>query len=69
MSSETKRFWGTIELLSGGRAVITLTTEHGEWLCAGRIDGHNRYDRGYELLSRAAADKGGTLDRYSRVKS
>lgn len=63
------KFRGTIEIIGATRAIISLTDEYGEFICGGRLDGHNLYDRGYERLERIAADKGGTLDRYTEVAS
>lgn len=68
-----EKFSATVEFLSGQKAaIITLTDSSGEWSGSGRIDlprGTNAdlYEAGYVHASRAAATKGGTLDRYSKV--
>jgi hypothetical protein len=65
------RFRATIEYLPGQpAAIVSLTDEHGEWAGAGRIEvrsgrSSDLYEEGYRWAARAAAGKGGRLDRYS----
>ncbi len=64
------RYHGTIEFLRGQRAAIVTLTLNGEWSGSGRIElpsGNKAalYELGYAHLSRSAALKGGSLDRYS----
>jgi hypothetical protein len=62
-------YTATIELLNNGQraAVITLINERGEWSGSYRIDGPNRYERGYDRASLEATLKGGRLSTYKRL--
>jgi hypothetical protein len=67
------KFHGTIEYLRGQRAAIVTLTINGEWSGSGRIElprgrKADLYELGYTYLARAAAIKGGSLDRYSVVR-
>lgn len=74
------KFMGTIEfLLSQRAAIIALTDSTGEFAGAGRIDLRHiafesteslqarLYEAGYTYASRAAAGKGGRLERFTDI--
>ena len=76
------KFSATIEfLLSQRAAIIALTDSTGEWAGAGRIDLRpiafetsealeaRLYEVGYTYAARAAAHKGGRLERFRDIHS
>lgn len=68
------KFYATIEFLSGQRAaILTLTTETGEWAGSGRIETRSGlhsdlYEEAYRQASLNAHSKGGRLERLSVVR-
>lgn len=67
------KFFATVEFLSGQRAaILTLTTEAGEWAGSGRIETRSGlysdlYEEAYRQASLNAQSKGGRLERFSKV--
>ena len=70
----TKKFYGTIEYITGQpAAIITLTNEQGAWEGSERIDlpkcppallAETLYDSGYTRLTGKSLAKGGRLERF-----
>jgi hypothetical protein len=68
------KFYATIEFLRGQRAaILTLTTQAGEWSGSGRIEVRSGlqsdlYEEAYKQASLNAQFKGGRLERFSVVR-
>lgn len=66
------RFYGTIEYLPTGEAIVTLTDSDGEWSGACRIQCRSRrrddlYEAGFTSASVNASGKGGRLESFREV--
>lgn len=67
------KFYGTVEFLSGqSAALLTITTDAGEWSGSGRIEVKfgrrgDLYEEAYRQASLNARTKGGRLERFSVV--
>lgn len=71
-NGKAKKYYGTIEFLSGqSAAILSLTDQRGEWAGSGRVEGRTRseiYERAYVLATLNATSKGGRLERFSSVE-
>lgn len=62
-------YYGTIEYIRHGEAIVTLTDSNGEWSGSGLIccrSGNEQalYEEGYKHASINAASKGGRLETF-----